>query len=453
MQARHLHTPRRDAAPVERKSPCVWAFGGGKGGVGKSVVASSLAVAFAERGHSCALVDADLGGANVHTVLGMHPPARTLSHFIEGEVATLAETLAPTPIPNLSIVSGARSMLDIANLSHPAKLRLLRHIHRLPVDHVFLDLSAGSAYNALDLFLEAHRTLLVVVPEPTSVENAYHFLKAAFFRSLKVAIRHSKSRAEIQRSLGARVRGRIRSPRDLISRVAEIDPDTARLLQERLARFRPMLIVNQARTPEHRSLGRKIREACESYLDCEVSYLGAIERDDCVNDALRRGRPVLKLHPGSRFSLDLEKIASQLMGESIGSGAAATEEFAPAHRLSPNLYNERYFATHGEPEEKPRAPAARPVELPPKAAPGVGNPGAHLRHWRERLGLALQDLCHHTRIRSLEHIESERFGELPPPPYLQGFVRQYAQALGLHDGDAIAASFVARYQKAMCERV
>ena len=108
--------------------------------------------------------------------------------------------------------------------------------------------------------------------------------------------------------------------------------------------------------------------------------------------------------------------------------------------------------THGEPEQSQSRVVAPPAELPAKPAPGVGNPGAHLRHWRERLGLALQDLCHHTRIRSLEHIENECFAELPPPPYLQGFVRQYAQALGLHDGDAIAASFVSRYQQSKSPR-
>ena len=92
--------------------------------------------------------------------------------------------------------------------------------------------------------------------------------------------------------------------------------------------------------------------------------------------------------------------------------------------------------------------AAKRVDSGAQPAPGVANPGAHLRHWRQRQGLALQDLCHHTRIHSLEHIENECFAELPPPPYLQGFVRQYAEALGMSDGDAIAARFVERYRRA-----
>src|SRR5512136_1558160 len=59
------------AAPRTRRQ--IWSVGGGKGGIGKSLIAASLGWQLARMGRRVVLVDADLGGANLHTCLG--PPA------------------------------------------------------------------------------------------------------------------------------------------------------------------------------------------------------------------------------------------------------------------------------------------------------------------------------------------------------------------------------------------
>ena len=63
----------------------IWAFGGGKGGVGKSFVAGNLGILLAQNGHSVILADLDLGGANMHTWLGVNSPKKSISEFIERE--------------------------------------------------------------------------------------------------------------------------------------------------------------------------------------------------------------------------------------------------------------------------------------------------------------------------------------------------------------------------------
>ena len=50
------------------------AIGGGKGGIGKSLLAANMGVHLALSGRRAVLVDADLGGANLHTCLGVPPP-------------------------------------------------------------------------------------------------------------------------------------------------------------------------------------------------------------------------------------------------------------------------------------------------------------------------------------------------------------------------------------------
>jgi flagellar biosynthesis protein FlhG len=172
--------PPSDALPERRAgAPRLWAVGGGKGGVGKSVVTSSLAAALAASGRRCAVIDADLGSANLHTLLGVAQPRYSLSHLLTGEVASLADLLVQTPVPNLWLASGNQALLEMANLGHAQKEKLFRQIRGLDVDEVVLDLSAGCAFNVLDFFLLARRGLVVVTPEPTAIENGEHFLKAA----------------------------------------------------------------------------------------------------------------------------------------------------------------------------------------------------------------------------------------------------------------------------------
>jgi flagellar biosynthesis protein FlhG len=62
------------------------ALGGGKGGIGKTLVSANLGIALAQRGKRVVLVDADLGGANLHTCLGLPQPAATLSDFVSKKV-------------------------------------------------------------------------------------------------------------------------------------------------------------------------------------------------------------------------------------------------------------------------------------------------------------------------------------------------------------------------------
>jgi flagellar biosynthesis protein FlhG len=71
------------AAAPRRRARRVISIGGGKGGIGKSLISANLGIELARRGKKVILVDADLGGANLHTTLGIDVPRRTLSDYIE----------------------------------------------------------------------------------------------------------------------------------------------------------------------------------------------------------------------------------------------------------------------------------------------------------------------------------------------------------------------------------
>ncbi len=443
--------------------PSVWALGGGKGGVGKSVITANLAIALARRGRRTIVVDADLGGGNLHTILGIRKPHRTLSDFLNRAVPNLSDVLCPTPYRNLSLVSGSGAFLAMANPKHSQKERLLRQIRTLEADDLLLDLSAGSAYNVLDFFLEARRGIVVVIPEPTSIENAYHFLKAAFFRALSRAARDPQVRHAVEQVMKERERLEVHSPRELIARVASLDRVAGRALEEQARSFQPLLIVNQARTPEHRRMGTDIALACREYLGTEVEYLGAVSRDENVHTAVSQRQPVLELHPYCSFARDVESLAARLL-DADAPDLAQADELCRTYRHRRELFGEESLATHGLLSDQERNAQLARLEaryeermsratLARTSDPAAGavlppldpeQPGAYLRRCREALGLSIHDVYERTRLGSLEAIETEAWDVVPPEPYLSRHVFEYARALGLANAEAIVAAVVRR---------
>jgi flagellar biosynthesis protein FlhG len=276
------------------RGPRIWAIGGGKGGVGKSVIATNVAASIAGPNDSVALVDADLGGANLHTLLGVPSPKATLSDFISKRVSSLGEVMTTTPIENVWLVSGSKALVEMANPNYGQKSKLLRHINALQVDHVVLDLGAGTSFNVLDFFLAARKGVLVVVPEPTSVENAYHFLKAAFFRKLKRAQPRAQVKAAIKEVMTGSKRNEVKTPRDLISHVWSVDPDVGSALVAEASSFRPGLIVNRVDHPRHERLGEDIVTACRDYFGIRLQFLGALPNDKLVMRSVVEQKPAMK---------------------------------------------------------------------------------------------------------------------------------------------------------------
>lgn len=422
--------------------PRIWAIGGGKGGVGKSVLTTSLALAMADGGPRCAVADLDLGGANLHTLLGVSRPRHTLGDFLSGRVRDLSELMCPTTVPGLFLVSSARAPLEIANPKHAQKQKLLRHLRRLDVSHVFVDLGAGTSFNVLDPFVAADERVMVVTPEPTAVENTYHFLKAAFFRSLREVAQGAGRSVLEQVSAEARREGL--SPREMIEVACRLDPEVGGMLRQRSRHFAPYLVVNQVDDAEHRRVGYEMVAAARRHLGARLHFVGALERDAAVPTAVRRQQPVLQLFPGCAFSTSLRE-----MVERIRAGEALDARHAPPRWRV--LDEGPPVATHGVAAMEiapPRLPRRKSAPAAPKLpALDLEHPGRSLRRCREHLRLSLREMEERTRIRHLDAIECERHLELPPDPYLEAQVRSYAEALGSPEADVLARQFVAAFRQ------
>lgn len=290
--------------------------GGGKGGVGKSFVVANLAVVLARSGKRVIAVDGDLEGANLHTCLGVAEPHKSLADFVARREEDLEKLLIQTPIPNLRLIAATHGNLASPQPDESRRIGLLRSLRQLPADFVLFDLGAGTHTAVMDYFMVSEDGLIVIAPEPTSVENAYAFLRAAFYRRLRLAMASHDMREVVATAMDQHNERGIRTPLDLLHEIEAADPEEGRRFIATMQAFRPRLIINGASTAEDVKLGFAIRTVCRKFFGIESEYIGYINQDDKARLSVRARRPLVDQYPRSDAAVYLSRIARKLLAES-----------------------------------------------------------------------------------------------------------------------------------------
>lgn len=174
------HAAKADRATRACRSIAVTS---GKGGVGKSNISLSLAIALASLRKKVCIVDADLGLANVHLLLGI-APKRNLSHLINEE-CSLSEIIADGPA-GVHIVPGASGLEKLANLDPLSMGVLRRKLAELEkqYDYMVIDTGAGIGKITVEFASRADMAVVVLTPEPASFADAYAMVKVLYEKKI-----------------------------------------------------------------------------------------------------------------------------------------------------------------------------------------------------------------------------------------------------------------------------
>ena len=171
-------------------------LGGGKGGIGKSIMSTNLAVGMALSGQKVVLMDGDFGASNLHALLGIsHPPYGFQDLFTNSRLNP-ESLLIETGIDNLKFISSAGDNPGSANIDPERVQTIISFLKQLKAHTVILDLGPGTSFNVLDFFNIHDQCIVMSTPEVTSVMKTFSFVRAALFRKISL---HLKDAPELQR--------------------------------------------------------------------------------------------------------------------------------------------------------------------------------------------------------------------------------------------------------------
>jgi len=165
-------------AKEEATSACqVICIASGKGGTGKTVVTTNLAVALVEKGLDVILFDADLGLANAHMLLGVSPPY-DISQVVSGE-RRLDEVVVECHA-GVKLICGGSGFSDLAELKDWQIRNIADQLaaYEDRADVILVDLSAGISPQVMRFLNTAHEVIVVTTPDVTALLDAYATIKS-----------------------------------------------------------------------------------------------------------------------------------------------------------------------------------------------------------------------------------------------------------------------------------
>lgn len=261
---------------VNRPPVKVIAVTSGKGGVGKTNIATNIAVSLGALDTNVMLLDADLGLANVDVLLGLQPRFN-LSHVLSGEV-DLESTILRGP-KNIRIVpasSGNKSLIDVPVVSQAAIIQAFANIADQP-DVLLVDTAAGISESVARFVSAAQQAIVVVCDEPASITDAYALIKV-FSRDYGI------NRFEI--------------------------------------------VTNQTRDEwQGRMLFRKLRKVTDQFLDVVLGHIGDVPHDTWLRKAVQEQRSVVDIYPNSASGKAFQKIARAIQTNRTSGVASGNIQF------------------------------------------------------------------------------------------------------------------------------
>ncbi len=149
---------------------------GGKGGIGKSTLASNLSCALAQLGASVIAIDANLTTPNLGIHLGIHLTPNSLHSLLKGE-STINNSIYPY-VAGFKVIPGSMNIYDLKDVD-AGRLPEVALALTGKSDFILIDSAAGLGREALSAINAADEILIITNPELPSVVDALRTIKIA----------------------------------------------------------------------------------------------------------------------------------------------------------------------------------------------------------------------------------------------------------------------------------
>jgi len=251
----------RKMKQINPKPVRVIAVTSGKGGVGKTNLSVNLGVALAQMGKRVALLDADMGLANVDILLGLSPEFN-LSHVLAGE-KTLDDIMLKGPA-GLKVIPASSGIQQMSELSTAEQAGIIRAFSEIDqnLDVLIVDTAAGISSSVVNFARACQEIIVVVCDEPTSLTDAYAYIKL------------------LNRDYG-------------------------------LSKFH--IVTNMVQSVQQgQQLFTKLTKVTDRYLDVSLSYTGAVPFDEYLRKSVEKQKPVVEIFPRSKAAVALKNLALKI---------------------------------------------------------------------------------------------------------------------------------------------
>lgn len=231
----------------------------GKGGVGKSNIVANLAIALRRMGERVLILDGDFGLANIDILLNLTPQAN-INDVINGK-AQLRDIICRSHY-GVHVLPSCSGVLGIDGLNQDAKSKITEELEELDFEYdtLIVDTAAGISSDVVWLNSTADDVVIVATPEPTSITDAYAMMK---------------------------------------------------VLNQQYKIKKVKLLVNQVKNPEEGlKVYSRIAEVTDRFLHLGIDYVGSVNFDSGLSEAVRQRRPVIASEPDALFSRNIKDVAS-----------------------------------------------------------------------------------------------------------------------------------------------
>jgi len=264
------------------------AVASGKGGVGKSFFSSNLSMSLKTAGNETLLVDADLGGANLHDFVGLKVPGKGLYEFLKEKI-DIGSVIAQSPA-GVDFVGGSSDVLGMAHITNFEKLKVLNRIKKLDYKYIILDLGAGTSFNMIDFFNFADKKIMIMNSEPTSLENSYGFLKVALYRKIELHLRKDTKYSDICNKLRSKSMN-YPNINTILHALSEVDPAGSDEIKRTVDDYKIGTVLNLVRTRKELNVFYGFENVTKKYLGINIEKLGFMPYDISVSESIKLMRP------------------------------------------------------------------------------------------------------------------------------------------------------------------